>query len=122
MLLWSARAAALVAVSVACYLTLSPDPTGAGMLPDWVGHLGIFASVGASFALLRRVSGWKSSQLRLLVVVVLVLAVATEAGQAFTGRDPDLGDLVFDIAGGLIALAGTDAVLARLRRGVEVIE
>ena len=70
MLLWSARAAALVAVGVALYLTLSPDPAGTGMLPPWVGHLSVFAGVGASFALLHRVSGWPASRLHLLALAV----------------------------------------------------
>lgn len=115
MLLWCARAATLVAVGVACYLTLSSDPAGAGTFPDWTGHLGIFAGVGASFALLRRASGWPPSHLRLLALAVAVLSVATEAGQFFTGRDPNVIDLVFDVTGGLGALFATDALLARHR-------
>lgn len=113
MLLWSARAAALVAVAVALYLTLSPDPTGAGVLPPWVGHLVIFAGVGASFALLRRASGWPASRLWLLALAVVALGVATEAGQSFTGRQPDLTDLIFDLTGGLGSLFAADAALAR---------
>lgn len=115
MLLWAARAAALVAVAVALYLTLSPDPTGAGVLPPWVGHLVIFSGVGASFALLRRVSGWSDGRLHLLALAVVFLSAATEVGQSFTGRQPDLIDLVFDLTGGLGAVFGADAVLARQR-------
>ena len=111
MLLWSARAAALVAVGVASYLTLSPDPAGAGTLPHWAGHLGMFASVGASFALLRRASGWPASRLRLLAVAVIFLSTVTEVGQSFTGRDPDVIDLAFDLTGGLGAIFAADALL-----------
>lgn len=117
MLLWAARTAALGAVGVALYLTLSPDPTGAGLLPPWAGHLGIFAGVGMSFALLRHASGWARSRLNLLALAVVGLSVTTEVGQAFTGRDPGLIDLVFDLAGGLGAMFAADATLGRRFRG-----
>lgn len=113
MLLWSARAAALVAVGVAYYLTLTPDPADTGLLPPWAGHPVIFAGVGASFALLRRVSRWPVSRLHLLALAVVFLGATTEVGQSFTGRQPDLIDLVFDLTGGLGGLFGADAVLAR---------
>ncbi len=116
MLLWSARAASLIAVGVACYLTLSPDPAGAGTLPGWVAHLGVFAGVGASFALLRRVSHWPASRLPLLAFGVAFLGAATEVGQSFTGRNPDLIDLVFDIAGGIGTVFVGDRVFAALER------
>lgn len=116
MLLWTARAAALVAVGVAFYLTLSPDPAGAGRLPDWVGHLGVFAGVGASFALLHRVSAWPPSRLRLLALAVVFLGAATEVGQSFTGRDPDVVDLAFDLVGGVGAMLAADRLLGRVVR------
>ncbi|RJQ09656.1 MAG: hypothetical protein C4558_05930 [Dehalococcoidia bacterium] len=115
MLLWTARTAALGTVGVALYLTLSPDPTGAGLLPPWAGHLGIFAGVGASFALLRHASGWAASRLNLLTLAVVALSATTEVGQSFTGRDPDLIDLTLDLTGGLSAMFASDALLARLR-------
>lgn len=114
MLVWAARVAALVAVAVACYLTLTPDPTGAGVLPDWAGHLIIFAGVGASFAVLRRVSGWPASSLVGLGLAVALIGVGTEVGQAFTPRDPTLRDLAFDLVGGLSALLGVDQVASRI--------
>ncbi len=113
MLLWAARVAALVAVGFACYLTLSPEPAGAGVLPDWVGHLGIFAGVGASFALLHRASAWPASRLRLVALATAFLGVTTEVGQSFTGRDPSVVDLAFDLAGGLGAILAADALLKR---------
>lgn len=116
MLLWGARVAAAVAVGVACYLTLSPHPAGAGILPDWAGHLGIFAGVGASFALLRRVSGWPASRLRWLALIIVALGAATEAGQSFTGRDPALADVAVDIVGGLSAMFAANVALTRRGR------
>lgn len=113
MLLWTARAAALVAVGVAVYLTLAPEPGGVELLPDWVGHLGVFAVVGASFALLHRVSAWPDSRLRLLAVAVVFLGAATEVGQSFTGRDPDVVDLALDLVGGLGTLLAADKFLRR---------
>ncbi|RLT43486.1 MAG: hypothetical protein DWI58_03970 [Chloroflexi bacterium] len=115
-LVWAARVAALVAVAVACYLTLTPDPTGAGVLPDWAGHLMIFAGVGASFAVLRRASGWPASALVGLGIAVAFVAVGTEVAQAYTPRDPALRDLAFDLVGGLSALLAMDWVAPRLAR------
>lgn len=112
--LWAARVAALVAVTVACYLTLTPDPTGAGVLPDWAGHLIIFAAVGASFAVLRRVSGWPASALVGLGIAIAVIAVGTEVGQAYTPRDPSVRDIAFDLVGGLSALLAVDWLTPRL--------
>ena len=117
MLLWLVRGAALAAVSVACYLTLTPDPTSTGSIPDWAGHLGMFAAVGASFALLRRVSRWSAWYLALLTLAIVFLSTVTEGGQALVGRDPDGTDLLFDLAGGLGALFLTDAVVGRSRGG-----
>ena len=114
MLLWTARAATLIAVGVAFYLTLSPDPAGTGTFPDWAGHLGIFAGVGASFALLHRASAWPDSRLRLLAVAVVFLGAATEVGQSFTGRDPDVVDLAFDLVGGVGAMLAVDRLLRRV--------
>lgn len=112
MLLWAARGATIAAVSVACYLTLTPDPTSTGGLPDWAGHLGVFAGVGASFALLRRASRWPAWHLAVLALAIVFLGTVTEAGQALVGRDPDGVDLLCDFAGGLSALFVTDLVIA----------
>lgn len=114
MLLWAARGATLATVSVACYLTLTPDPSGGGSIPDWLGHLIIFACVGGSFALLRRASGWPRGYLTHLALLVIVLGVVTEVGQDFVGRDSSVLDLVCDLAGGLVALFLGDALLERL--------
>ncbi len=114
MLLWTARGATLAAVSVACYLTLTPDPSGSGRLPDWLGHLIIFAGVGGSFALLRRVSRWPRAYLTHLALLIIVLGVMTEVGQAFVGRDSSVLDFVCDLAGGLGALFGGTAILEGL--------
>ena len=116
MLLWPARAVALLAVLLTCYLTLTPDPSGAGLLPDWVGHVGMFGGMGASFALLYRVSAWPARRLWLLAAAVVFLAAATEAGQSYTGRQSDLRDLAFDIAGGLGAIVVTDLLLRQRMR------
>lgn len=113
-LVWVARVAALVAVAVACYLTLTPDPSGAGVIPDWAGHFIIFAGVGASFAVLKQVSGWPASALVGLGAAVVLIAVGTEVGQAFTPRDPALRDLVFDLAGGLSSLVAVDWMAPQL--------
>jgi len=114
MLVWVARVAALVAVAVACYLTLTPDPSGAGVIPDWAGHFIIFAGVGASFAVLKRVSAWPASALVGLGSAVVLVAVGTEIGQTFTPRDPALRDLVFDLVGGLSSLVAVDWATPRL--------
>jgi VanZ family protein len=113
-LLWAARGATLAAVSVACYLTLTPDPSGSGAVPDWLGHLIIFGGVGGCFALLRRVSGWPRMYLTHLALLVIVLGVVTEVGQAFVGRDSSVLDFVCDLSGGLGALFLGDALLERL--------
>lgn len=120
-LIWGARAAALGAVGIAFYLTLTPDPNGAGIFPDWVGHLGIFAGVGASFAVLRRASGWPAASLIVLALAVVLVGGGTEVGQSFTTRDPEVRDFVFDVAGGLSALLfadwATPKTVRRLRTG-----
>lgn len=114
MLVWAARGATLAAVSVACYLTLTPDPSGSGVIPEWLGHLIIFAGVGGSFALLQRVSRWPHSYLAHLALLVIVLGVMTEVGQAFVGRDSSVVDFLSDLIGGLGALLLGDALLGRL--------
>lgn len=116
MLVWGARAAALGAVGVTLYLTLSPSPTGSGLLPPWAGHLGVFAGVGASFALLRRASRWSDARFHALAFAVVFLSAATETGQSFTGRHPDVVDLAVDLAAGLGGLLGVDAMLSRRLR------
>lgn len=113
-LLWTARGATLAAVSVACYLTLTPDPAGGGTIPDWMGHLIIFGGVGGSFALLRRVSGWPRQYLTHLALLVIILGVVTEVGQAFVGRDSSVLDFICDLSGGLGALFLGDALVGRL--------
>lgn len=115
MRLWLARLAALGAVSVALYLTLRPD-SGSGPLPAWAGHLIVFAGVGASFASLRAVSRWPRSRRNLLVLALVTLSAATEVGQGFTGRSPDLIDLVLDLAAGLGALLVLDGAFEGRRR------
>lgn len=109
MRLWLARLAALGAVTVALYLTLRPD-SSSGLLPAWAGHLVIFAGVGTSFAFLRAASRWPRSGRNLLALTVVTLSVATEVGQGFTGRSPDLIDLVLDLAAGLATLLALDGV------------
>lgn len=107
-LLWAARLTAVLAVAVACYLTLTPDPNGAGLFPDYVGHLGIFAAVGASFAVLRRASGWPRAALVGLGFAVAAIGGGTEIGQSFTTRDPGYRDFAFDVVGGVSGLLLAD--------------
>ncbi len=115
---WTARVAALVAVAVTWYLMLTPDPEGAGMFPDYVGHFLVFAGVGASFAVLRRASGWGTSALIALGVSVVVIGAGTEIGQSFTARDPGLRDFVFDLIGGLSSLMLVDWGAPRVWRRI----
>lgn len=118
-LLWAARFAALLAVAVACYLTLTPDPSGSALFPDYVGHLGTFAGVGATFAVLRRASRWPRAALVGLGFAVVLVGAGTEVGQSFTTRDPELRDFVFDLVGGVIGLLLGDWVSPRLWRRLD---
>lgn len=76
---------------------------------DWM-HVPVFGAL--AFATLAALPpGWKSqTQAMVAFMVCALLAVSTEAVQAFLGRDASLSDLAADLAGATVALLAFLAV------------
>ena len=116
-------ALALLTAGAILVLTLMPRSPGAACvagLPCAVGHLALFAVLGASL------SGWyatsayaRRSPARTLLMLVLALwifAAADELAQPYVGRVADLDDWMLDMVGALIGLFGGGAALRFARR------
>lgn len=95
-----AQTATVLTVVVSAYLLLAPDPPHPGSIPDWVGHLGVFAVLGVAVGGV--VVTRTRARVREVAAALLLLALygaATEFAQRFTGRDPSLMDAAIDLAG-----------------------
>ncbi len=120
-----AQVATAGSAALILFATLTPDPPDPGGMPDWLAHLLLFASIGASAALWYATSAApRRSPQRALVGVMLALWLfggLTEVAQGATStRDPSLSDVAFDVAGAvagfLVGGAAWRAVLARVAR------
>lgn len=107
-----AQVVTVAALVVGTYLLLVPDPPHPGPIPDWAGHLGVFAVLGVAVGAV--VVMRTRARVRDAVGALLLLAlygVATEFAQRFTGRDPSASDTLIDLGGSapglLIGYIGT---------------
>lgn len=97
--LW--RAAFALTFAASAYLLLMPRPLGDGggsALPDWLGHLLLFAALGLTLA--------RSLQIPPAIAYALIVAwgAATEILQlAIPGRTGTMEDLAVDALGALAA-------------------
>ncbi|RLT27551.1 MAG: hypothetical protein DWI48_03175 [Chloroflexi bacterium] len=116
-----ARGGAVVTFLASVYLLLAKHPLGAGRLPDWVGHLVLFAALGLCIGLSAATTrAGEASAARRRVLLAGLVAIAlygplTEVAQYVVGRDAEWSDAAIDIAASLPAFAlGT--ALPRLLR------
>lgn len=119
-------ASAVATAAVILVLTLMPQSPGGACflgLPCSLGHLVLFAALGASL------SGWyatsayaRRSPIRTLLMLLLaiwIFAAADELAQPYVGRVADLDDWLLDMTGALIGLFGGGAALRVVRRYLE---
>lgn len=99
------------------YATLSPS-VSAGGVDDRVAHFLLFLPMGLGGVLwMAQLEPQAQRRSRLAVfALILVFAVATELGQSFVDREPDLSDVIADAAGAGIGVLVGSAIASRARR------
>ena len=98
-----------------------PDLPGPSWLPygDKVGHLGLYAALGATLAWGRASSGSRIPHV-LLILLGLLYGVSDELHQRFVpGRNSSLADLAADGIGTVVGYGSTLTVLRRRGLGGE---
>lgn len=116
-----ARSGAILTFLASVYLLLAQHPLGSGRLPDWVGHLVLFAVLGLCIGLtVATIETGEASAGRRRVLLAGLVAVTlygplTEAAQYVVGRDAEWSDVAVDIAASLPAFVLGTALPKLLR-------